>query len=200
MRAPGSHRRARHGDPWRKLTREMELCLFHDVLDSPTSKLSERALMLELEYGVRVSIPTICRAMQHMRLSCKRSVQHYALERDELRAAEFWRFVSTTYTMDRMSWSSSRPRVSMLSCVSKKDCSEFIGRARFAHATAPGADSWNADIRIGCMRLSRRAFSYSGRLFLYSRVSKIAFLFSRFQVRKRRVGPHPTPPPPVAHA
>ena len=102
VRAPGNRRLPVSPCPWRKLTREMEISLFHDVLDSPSSKLSERALALELEHGVKVSVPTLCRAMRHMRLSCKRGVQHYALDRDEERASLFLQYIASTYGMDQI--------------------------------------------------------------------------------------------------
>ena len=78
-----------HAASARVLTHEMEMDLFHDVLDAPRATLNQRAATLELLHGVTVSISTICRAMRRLRLS-QQSPQHYALRRDEHKAQAFW--------------------------------------------------------------------------------------------------------------
>ena len=56
---------------------------------------------LMLSHGTSVSVPTLCRAMRRANLSY-RSLQHYALRRDEQRADSFWSFVVTFYPLHRL--------------------------------------------------------------------------------------------------
>ena len=57
--------------------------------------------MLELSHGVRVSVPTLCRALRSANFSY-RSLQHYALRRDEQKAAAFWTMIVTYYSLYRL--------------------------------------------------------------------------------------------------
>ena len=85
----------------RLITPALERELLHTVLDSPTLTLQEHSNMLLLHHGVRVSVPTLCRAMRSANLSY-RSLQHYALRRDEQRAAAFWTMINTFYSLHRL--------------------------------------------------------------------------------------------------
>ena len=83
----------------RMITPALEIELLHAVLDSPTWTLRQHALELQLQHGITVSLPTLCRAMRHLRLSHQR-LQHFALRRDEQRAQAFWTEIVTFYSLD----------------------------------------------------------------------------------------------------
>lgn len=90
----------RGGAP-RTLQAEHERAILHAVLDSPTTTLQQHSDQLLLSHGMTVSVSTLCRAMRRMNLSY-RTLQHYALRRDELRAEAFWTYVVTYYPLDRL--------------------------------------------------------------------------------------------------
>jgi transposase len=83
----------------RRLTARMRRALVHDILDSPTRTLDQRKLTLQLDHGVVVSVPTLCRALREMRLSYGK-LQHYALRRDHQKAEAFWTEIATYHCFD----------------------------------------------------------------------------------------------------
>ena len=97
----GAVQRPHGGSRGRLVAGDMERQILHNVLDSPTLTLQQHSDMLVLSHGVRVSVPTLCRAMRRCNLSY-RCLQHYALRRDEQRADAFWRMIVTFYPLHRL--------------------------------------------------------------------------------------------------
>ena len=85
----------------RVMSHEMDASLLRSVLASPRLRLRDHSLRLELSHGVRVSVPTLCRAMRRLLLS-KQALQHIALRLDEDQARSFWHQLVTRYRYDQI--------------------------------------------------------------------------------------------------